>query len=915
MLGRLTCFACVRRWLFGSLHRQLVTGMLLTIAGMLVPFVLWVAAHQATEARHEQIEEAEVFAANLAASSAVWVSSHDISGLNNIVGSFARYALIRHAVVTDRQGQVLAHNDARRVGKYLTDLPAVTEAGVLRQDEQLIDVVVPIMLADTHIGWARIGLDQTKTTENIARIRRNGLLFIFVALVIGALLATHAAQRLTRRLTVIEEVAHVQQSGQIALRAEVAGDDEAARLARQFNTMLDVLNRRETELTQSHDELEQRVAERTTALEEQNRRNTLIVNAAMDGFFIADLQGRLLDCNDTYCAMLGYARDELLNLHVPEIEAIENPEAVARHIDRVIEQGHDRFDTRHRRKDGSLIDVEVNVTLATVGAQRQFFAFVHDISQRKVAERTLQRLLWEKNERVKETECLNAVIRLMQDDVRDDEEMLQAVVEALPAGYTVPDDTCARICYAGHSYVTPGFEVTAWRQVEDISVEVGDNGHVVEVYYLRTHGVADGAQPFLDEEAVMLRNIAVQIGLAMRRRMALRATQAARDEAEAANAAKSEFLSRMSHELRTPLNAIIGFAQMLALPGKTALSEQQADNVQEILKAGQHLLVQVNEVLDLARIESGRIELSLEPLPLAPLFKDCVAQVQPLAAARGITIAAPLDEAMALKGDYTRVKQVLLNLLSNAIKYNRDGGQIHVAAVATDEQMRVEVRDTGRGIAPEKHERLFKPFERLESSYDGIEGTGIGLALVKRLVEAMGGEIGVDSEEGVGSTFWFVLPAATLPSLPEPAPSKVGAEGTVQSAAAATPGKAQCRILCIEDNPANLKLIRKIIGLRPEFALLDAMNAELGLEIARCERPDLILLDINLPGMDGFAAIAQLKEWPETAHIPVIAVTANAMKRDIERGKAAGFADYLTKPIDIARLNQILDEQSAGKRL
>ena len=518
----------------------------------------------------------------------------------------------------------------------------------------------------------------------------------------------------------------------------------------------------ELALSRSHTELEQRVAERTAALEEQNQRNALIVNAAMDGFFVADLNGRIQDCNATYCAMLGYGRDELLVLRIPEIEAIESPEEVARHIGLLIEQGHDRFDTRHRHKDGRLVDVEINVTLALLGEQRLLFAFVHDITARK----------------------------------RGETELI-----------------------------------------------------------------------------------------------------AARDEAEAANAAKSEFLSRMSHELRTPLNAIIGFSQMLVLPGKVPLTEQQADNVQEILKAGQHLLVQVNEVLDLARIESGRIELSLEPLPLAPLIQDCIAQVRPLATARRITLSSQVDDAMALQGDATRVKQVLLNLLSNAIKYNRDGGQIHVVAVATGEQMRVDVRDTGRGIAPEQRARLFKPFERLESSYDGIEGTGIGLALVKRLVEAMGGEIGVASEEGVGSTFWFVLPVASLPALPA---VKVGAgEMAIKADASA---ETQHRVLYIEDNPANLKLVKKILGTQPNLSLLDAVNAELGLEIARRERPDLILLDINLPGMDGFAALAALRSDPVIHAIPVIAVTANAMKHDIERGKAAGFADYLTKPLDIEQL-------------
>ena len=374
---------------------------------------------------------------------------------------------------------------------------------------------------------------------------------------------------------------------------------------------------------------------------------------------------------------------------------------------------------------------------------------------------------------------------------------------------------------------------------------------------------------------------------------------------ENANLAKSDFLSRMSHELRTPLNAILGFAQLLAAPGKAALDKRQADDVEEILKAGRHLLAQVNEVLDLARIDSGRIELSLEPVGVAAAVADCLAQVKPLAAQRGLAMTAAIDGALAVQADCTRFKQVLLNLLSNAIKYNQDGGRIDVTADGAGERLRIAVRDSGRGIPPEKLPRLFKPFERLESSYDAIEGTGIGLALVKRLVEAMGGAVGVDSTVGAGSTFWFTLPAARLPDLPAP---KVGAGGTAPDTPppgpAVQPGR---RVLYIEDNPANLKLVRKMLATRPDLVMSEAPDAERGLEIAGRERPDLILLDINLPGMDGFAALRQLQTMPDTATIPVVAITANAMKHDIQRGKSAGFADYLTKPLDIEQLLATID--------
>lgn len=370
----------------------------------------------------------------------------------------------------------------------------------------------------------------------------------------------------------------------------------------------------------------------------------------------------------------------------------------------------------------------------------------------------------------------------------------------------------------------------------------------------------------------------------------------ARDEAERANAAKSEFLSRMSHELRTPLNAILGFGQLLEMEVRDA---RQAEDVQEILKAGQHLLAQVNEILDLARIDSGRIKLTLEPVGVAAAVADCLAQLRPIAEPRGLAMNAIIDAALVVQADHTRLKQVLLNLISNAIKYNRDGGRIDVTACVEKGRARIAVRDTGRGIAPEKLERLFKPFERIETISDNIEGSGIGLALVKRLVEAMGGEVGLDSEVGNGSTFWFTLPAANLSVLCETAAPKVSADGTANSTYVAK--EPQHRVLYIEDNRANIMLVRKIFDTRSEFVLLEAMNAELGLEIARRERPDLILLNIHLPGMDGYAALAQLKAWPETVGIPVIAITANAMPRDIERSRAVGFADYLTKPLEVGQ--------------
>ena len=383
----------------------------------------------------------------------------------------------------------------------------------------------------------------------------------------------------------------------------------------------------------------------------------------------------------------------------------------------------------------------------------------------------------------------------------------------------------------------------------------------------------------------------------------------AKAAADKANQAKSEFLSSMSHELRTPLNAILGFTQLLDSDAVPIPAAKRHEYLTHILKAGKHLLVLINEVLDLAKVESGTLALSLETVSLSQVFRECREMIEPTAVQRRVRLAfAPVD-GLHVVADRTRLKQVLLNLLSNAVKYNREGGAVSVEARTSGTgRVRIAVQDTGKGLDARQRALLFQPFNRLGQEAGPEEGTGIGLVVTKRLVELMDGEIGLTSTVDVGSVFWFELASGAGLTMHEAAQ----AGDTRRDPFSSTPAERRRTVLYVEDNPANLRLVEEIVALRTDLRLISAAEGGLGVTMAQAHLPDVILMDLNLPGVGGVEALKLLAEDPRTGHIPVIALTASAMPRDVDAGLAMGFFRYLTKPLDVAVFLAALDDALAA---
>jgi len=660
-----------------------------------------------------------------------------------------------------------------------------------------------------------------------------------------------------------------------------------------------------------------------------------IFNSANFSSIATDAKGVIQIFNVGAERMLGYAAADVMNKITPAdisdpLEVIVRAKALSAEVGATIAPGfealvfkasrgiEDIYELTYIRKDGSRFPAVVSVT-ALRDAQGRIIGYLligTDNTARKEVEAEQKRLDQRLRDQQFYTRSLieSNIDALMTTNpegiITDVNQQMEALTgctrdELIGAPFksyfTDPERAEAGINRVLREKKVTNYELTA-RNREGGETVVSYNATTFYDRDRRLQGVFAAARDVTEskrlEQALQEKNVELQ---------------SARVVADKANLSKSDFLSSMSHELRSPLNAILGFAQLMESDSPLPSASQKA-SIGQILQAGWHLLNLIDEILDLAKVESGTLSLSFESVSLCEVMNECQSMIQGQAHKRGLQLTFPRFAVPCfVHADRTRLKQILINLLSNAIKYNRPKGTVEVTVAAAGPlRVRISVRDTGAGLSSEKIAQLFQPFNRLGQEATGEEGTGIGLVMARQLVELMGGTIGVDGSVGAGSVFWFEVMAAA-----EARPSVSGGEPEAP-APLEVPTDAPMRVvLCVEDNPANLELVRRLIARRPDLRLLSASSGNLGVELARASQPDVILMDINLPDISGLEALRILLAEPTTAHIPVVAISANAMPRDIKRGLRAGFFRYLTKPIRVSEFTDTLNEalELAGERI
>jgi PAS domain S-box-containing protein len=628
-----------------------------------------------------------------------------------------------------------------------------------------------------------------------------------------------------------------------------------------------------------------------------------LLEAAPDAVVVIDSTGRIVFANAQTEHLFGYAPEallgELVEVLVPEHARAAHGRQRECYVDapRTRPMGSG-LELHGRKSDGTTFPIEISLSPVDTADGKLFSANIRDVTARKEADTAARRFHSQLLNSVESIEAAFAIFDADERLVLCNSEYRQLLLprmqgEVVGRSFSELLTALASDIFRRDDGVTPPLE-QRWaayhRQPSgtlDLPTTSGQHLRVVE------------RRTFEGGTVMTISDISNDV----RHEEELREARAI---AEAASSAKSDFVASMSHELRTPLNAVLGFAQLLQRDRKNPLSPRQLERVDHVLRGGEHLLRLIDDVLDLARIESGGILVSPEPVTVPDVLEEVKSTLDPLAAHAAMRILIDLVPADAARvmADRTRLKQVLMNYGSNALKYGRPGGTAVFRARASDGMTRIEVEDDGVGIASGKQQVLFQPFQRAGQETGPIDGTGIGLVISKRLAELMGGRVGFSSLEGHGSTFWVELPWPSTARSAMPAP---GALSLAHSALAGTEGP-RFVVVYVEDNPSNIAFMRDLLADFGRVELLAAPTAEIGIELSRAHRPDLIIMDINLPGMSGIEASNKLSRWPETRHIPVIALSAAAMLRDAARVNGAGFYRYLTKPVKVDELTATLEE-------